>query len=568
MNEKIRMPIGMQLAGMFALVTVLMLSVLGFSLYHFQKAGAETELIVNQTAARLILAKNGHTEFTRALLDMRGFLFYPDGAATYEQSYRNNIAKSLALVKEYNQSSVSAEAKEKGAKLEKTINGYIQYANDTLIPARKANVPNWLAITGQGRQMVKDIDSLFLELSDLQKKEMDERGNEVISSAQNNSRVAVILSAAILALVVGLIIWYSRNMAQRFGRLYENLAQVGTLDLTGKDAYPSRNDEIGDLALVVIEMRKALKDFVQRIMDNSQTLAAASEQLSASVTEQLRAVELVSHSITDIASGAAKNADDISTISATLEEVSAGSEEIRAGAVEVNASTQNAVREAGRGMDMLKQVVVQNESIGSSMDEITKVADHLSHGSEKIKGIVDVISTIAGQTNLLALNAAIEVARAGEAGRGFAVVADEVRKLAEQSASATKDITHIIQEMSDQIAFAVETVRRANSEVSHGKESAVTTQKGFEVIIEKLDTVRTGIEQIAIAVDETAKGTQAMVSSVDNISHVAQDTSANAETVAASAEEQASGMHEITTNANSLAKLATDMMEVVAKFKI
>ena len=251
-----------------------------------------------------------------------------------------------------------------------------------------------------------------------------------------------------------------------------------------------------------------------------------------------------------------------------MEEVSAGSEEISAGAAEVNASTHNAVTEAAKGMDMLKQVVVQNEHIGQSMNEITQVATNLSQGSEKIKGIVDVINGIAAQTNLLALNAAIEAARAGEAGRGFAVVADEVRKLAEQSASATKDIAAIINDMGSQISFAVETVKRANQEVSKGKESAITTQSGFEAIIEKLEVVKIGIEQIAVAVDETAKGTQVMVVSVENISNVAQETSADSETVAASAEEQASGMHEITSNANSLSKLANDMMEVVGKFKI
>ena len=47
MGEKARISIGMQLAGMFAVVTILLLSVLGFSLYHFQQAAGETEVIVN-----------------------------------------------------------------------------------------------------------------------------------------------------------------------------------------------------------------------------------------------------------------------------------------------------------------------------------------------------------------------------------------------------------------------------------------------------------------------------------------------------------------------------------------
>ncbi|MBC8016343.1 MAG: methyl-accepting chemotaxis protein, partial [Sporomusaceae bacterium] len=385
---------------------------------------------------------------------------------------------------------------------------------------------------------------------------------------KKNSSLATAASGLIVLLVAGLVFWYSRNMSRRLGVVGQDLARVGNLDLTGEDLQPKRNDEIGDMGLATNAMRKSLKEFVRQIADNSQTLAASSEELSASVGEHLRAVDTVAQSINDIAAGATQNADNISNISATLEEISAGSQQISAGASEVNVSTQNAVSEAGNGMNMLAQLVNQNESINKSMSEITVVTTHLSEGSEQIKGIVDVINGIAAQTNLLALNAAIEAARAGEAGRGFAVVADEVRKLAEQSSSATKDIAGIISNMSGEINIAVATVGRANKEVTKGKEVALSTQKGFKVIIEKLEGVKTGVAQIAIAVDETSKGTQTMVTSVESISSIAHSTSSNAETVAASSEEQSAGMHEISENVVNLSNLAADMMEVVRKFKI
>lgn len=565
--EKKRFPISLQLAGMFAVVSMLFLSVLAYTLVQFKQAGREAEVIVTQTTARMIVVKNAHTEFTRALLDMRGYLFYPDGAA-YEQGYQDKISKSLAMVKEVKSQLVLPEARQEAEGLEKALDDYMVYANTRLLPVRRVNDIRWMVIAGEGRAMVQSIDAHFLKLSEMQKGYLDKSGLAVLKSSKDDSNLAMMISGVIILLVIGLVFYYSRNMSRRLGRLSHDLKQVGDLDLTGKGSQPTLNDEIGDMAIILIQMRGDLSKIVRQIGDNGQTLAAASEELNAAVGEHLESVNTVTQSISDIAIGASQNADNIGNISATLEEISAGSQQISAGAGDVNISTQNAVSEASKGMVMLEQLVRQNEDINQSMSEITVVTTHLSQGSEKIKGIVNLINGIAAQTNLLALNAAIEAARAGEAGRGFAVVADEVRKLAEQSGSATKDIAQIIGNMGDEINIAVNTVGKANKEVMKGKESALSTQEGFKVIIERLEGVKSGVEQIAVAVDETAKGTQTMVMSVENISNVAHTTSANSETVAASAEEQNAGMHEISNNVVNLSRLAAEMMAVVKKFKI
>lgn len=564
--EKKRLPIVVQLTCMFILVILLLVSVLGFTVYKLKNSGQTTEELVKHNVTKANLVKAGHLEFTGALLDMRGFLFYPDGAA-YEQGYRDKIKKSSELAKEYSETTNAAAIKEDGVLLAKLVNDYVELG-DKVIAAKKANAPNLTQLTTQGRNLVANIDAQFRKVDGLQQKYINERADAVLSDATATGTNALIYSSVIACIVVCMALWYSRNLASRLKNINRELAEVGKLDLTGKDVPPTRNDEIGDMGIIVIEMKKSLKGFVAQITNSSQILNATSIGVSDSVSEQLKGVETVAESITNIAAGSSQNADNISNISATMEEISASSEEVNASTTEASVNAQNAVAEAGKAMALLAETVAQNESISSSMDQITSVTMKLDQGSVQIKGIVDLINSIAGQTNLLALNAAIEAARAGEAGRGFAVVAEEVRKLAEQSANATNEIAKIIDNMGNEINFAVSTVKKANLEVEKGKNSTIATQNGFDVIIEKMDRVKNEIEHVAASVHETSLGIETVVASVENITTIAHATSSSSEVVAASVEEQTAGMHEIDTNAAKLAHLAAEMMEIVKKFKV
>ena len=137
------------------------------------------------------------------------------------------------------------------------------------------------------------------------------------------------------------------------------------------------------------------------------------------------------------------------------------------------------ISEISKNMQLSKQAV---HDIVTKTDAANVASTQLQNSSKSMEGVVDLIRNIAGQVNLLALNATIEAARAGDAGKGFAVVAAEVKNLATQTTKATDEIAKEIQAMqvvSQDVAASVNAITGTTSSVSEyvtGVASAIEEQ--------------------------------------------------------------------------------------------
>lgn len=159
------------------------------------------------------------------------------------------------------------------------------------------------------------------------------------------------------------------------------------------------------------------KEIVTELSNGKDKLNSFSEGLTVNTQQAFKETETISNASKDVVS-------NIQTVAIATEEMSANINEI------LQAVT-NASRVAGKAVESAKE----------ASDTILKLGD----SGIAIGKVINVITSIAQQTRLLALNATIEAARAGEAGKGFAVVATEVKELAKETAQATEDIRQKIE---------------------------------------------------------------------------------------------------------------------------
>ena len=490
-----RMPIGLQLSGLVGSVIALMIVLLGIVLYEFKTTSTEYQHLLSVTVKNSITLLEAEDDFHLGLSELRGYIITRDAARV--ASTETALQKADEQIAVFAEHAVNPDSKARGEELRKAVRDYTEHTKEIIALYGRGDVEAATAASAELRKKTDEIDGLFSKAAEVQASVQDAQ------MADLNDNVNHIFIIVLAVSVIGIIAvgtaaaWYARRLARRLSNLRGDVGKLGKLDLSFHGTRATWNDEIGDMANELLEMKDALHNIVRSIQTEADALSQASDSLSTSVQSQMQVSESIAHTITDVASDAVHNNSSISEISNAIEQVSARTEEMSASGTHVNQTAVEAVEDANNGMTFIQQLVQQNTTVSDSMTEISRVSEKLVTGSDAIKNVVTTIREIAGQTNLLALNAAIEAARAGEAGRGFAVVAEEVRKLAEQSSAATNEIEQTITQMIDSIQLAAGAITNAEEKVEASKEVTVETEKSFASIQKRLNDVRTNIEQIS-----------------------------------------------------------------------
>jgi methyl-accepting chemotaxis protein len=352
------------------------------------------------------------------------------------------------------------------------------------------------------------------------------RGDDVYAGARRS-----IFLFFLVAFVGGVFLasFIARTVADPANRMAHEISELvaaakdGQLDARGD---PSKFQGtfhrlivgMNELLVVLVTPMNAIVQVAPVLASSSQELTAVSQQLGASAEET-----------STQASTVAAASEEVSRI---VETVSSASEEMISSIKEISRNASHATQVAGAAM---KTAETTNHTI-------TK----LGESSSQIGKVIKVITSIAQQTNLLALNATIEAARAGEAGKGFAVVANEDKELAKETAKATEEISAKIESIQ-----------------LDAREAAVALEQITQVITQ----IHSMQSSVATAVEEQTATTNEIGRSVAEAARSSAEIARNIRGVADAGVATATGATEIQRTAKEHAKMADDLMKIIAPFK-
>ena len=322
------------------------------------------------------------------------------------------------------------------------------------------------------------------------------------------------------------------------------------------------------LAGGVNDMRQKLKDLLIGVARSSEKVAASSQELTASSQQGTESINMVAQNTTEMTEAAAEQSQTVDVLQSTIENMREKMHALHAEAGDMNNAAVNSAKNAAAGMEKVNIAIDMMKNVTEQVNNSAQVVGNLGRRSDEIGKIVGTISEIAEQTNLLALNAAIEAARAGEHGKGFSVVASEVRKLAEQSGAAAANISQLIVTIQQDTVSAVESIERGNNSVKEGMDSVLATGEAFRSIENQVDKLTENVRRSIEHIEAVNASSHEILSAVERVQKTTSKSSDHATSVSAATEEQTATMEEIAEASRSLAELAMDMQNDVAKFNL
>ncbi len=264
-------------------------------------------------------------------------------------------------------------------------------------------------------------------------------------------------------------------------------------------------------ATVQTRLIRNFSNVVQSLAETVATIEAAASQLGQDTEGLAREGRALSDRI-------GTQVTEVERIATATEQMSASIAELVRSAQQVLQLAQQSADASTQGKTVVDQTISHIQALSGTLEQTKQKVHGMAGSTAEIKGVLDVIQSIAEQTNLLALNAAIEAARAGEQGRGFAVVADEVRNLASKTHQSTDEIKQMISRLVQSSGESVQAVEQSLTQLEstvntagHSHQMLADIQLRVEQVVGSADLMSRTLQQQGQASSEIARSTAELI---------------------------------------------------------
>lgn len=395
-------------------------------------------------------------------------------------------------------------------------------------------------------ELQKDVLNVVYDLmtEDNQQELLKLTALENVSVFYENMRQTQLISVALfvialLAVLILAILGLKKYLYQPITHIMNNMKSCAEGDLTVKTNKCGLK-ELYALSESLEQLIASLRDKVIAIQSDAKIVSESSVNMS-SVTD-------------DMASAMQHQQTETEQLATAMNQMAATVTEVSQNAANASNAADNANDETVNGQAVVNSTIEAIETVAEEVEHAANVIKQVAVESDSIGSVLDVIRGIAEQTNLLALNAAIEAARAGEQGRGFAVVADEVRTLASRTQQSTQEIQGMIENLQQGTTNAVSVMENGRERAHASVEQAQSAGEAL-VSIEKAVSLITDMNtQIATASEEQ--------------SAVAQEINRNVISINQATEQTYNGTQNTANSSNDLRELANELFKITSTFKV